>query len=120
MQIQVNEWGKSQEIRTLKEVLKSTGISTKEVLDVTVLNEPITLVEVFQHKTLEERVAEYDGDLVLDGEYDWGEPVGNEVWCTYGCPHKIQRDNIQFEKLALLDLTIREYIKRQITTFRGD
>ena len=34
----------------------------------------------FRHKTLEERAAEYDGKLMLDGEYDWGEPVGREVW----------------------------------------
>lgn len=36
--------------------------------------------EVFRHKTLEERAAEFDGKLLLDGEYDWGEPVGREVW----------------------------------------
>ena len=30
--------------------------------------------------TLEDRAAEYDGKLMLDGEYDWGEPVGREVW----------------------------------------
>lgn len=33
-----------------------------------------------KHKTLEERAAEYNGHLNLDGEYDWGEPVGREVW----------------------------------------
>lgn len=40
----------------------------------------ITLVKTFCHKTLEERAAEFDGKLMLDGEYDWGEPVGREVW----------------------------------------
>ena len=34
----------------------------------------------FKHKTLEERAAEYDGSLGLNGEFDWGEPVGREVW----------------------------------------
>ena len=29
---------------------------------------------------LEERAAEYDGKLMLDGEYDWGDPVGREIW----------------------------------------
>ena len=51
-----------------------------EVLDVTVSNGVITLVKPFRHKTLEERAAEFDGKLMLDGEYDWGEPVGREVW----------------------------------------
>ena len=37
------------------------------------------LVEkIFRHRTLEERAAEFDGKLMLDGEYDWGELVGRE------------------------------------------
>jgi len=32
-----------------------------------------------QHKSLEERAAEFGGSLKLDGEYDWGESVGREV-----------------------------------------
>ena len=34
----------------------------------------------FRHKTLEERITEYDGQHNLDGEFDWGEPVGREIW----------------------------------------
>ena len=34
----------------------------------------------FRHKTLEERTEECGGILVLDTEYDWGEPVGREIW----------------------------------------
>lgn len=34
----------------------------------------------FQHKTLEERATEFGGKLNLDGEYDWGIPVGREIW----------------------------------------
>lgn len=80
MQAQVKEWGNSQGIRLPKEVLKSAGIALNEVLDVTVSKGVITLVKPFRHKTLEERAAEFDGKLMLDGEYDWGEPVGREVW----------------------------------------
>ena len=80
MQAQVREWGNSRGIRLPKEVLRSAGISLNEVLDVVVSNGTITLVKTFRHKTLEERAAEYDGQLKLDGEYDWGEPVGREVW----------------------------------------
>ena len=63
-----------------KEVLRSAGISLNEFLDVTVSDGVITLVKSFRHKTLEERAAEFDGKLMLDGEYDWSEPVGREVW----------------------------------------
>ena len=80
MQAQVKEWGNSQGIRLSKEILKSAGIALNEVLDIKVSNGVITLVKPNRHKTLEERAAEYDGKLMLDGEYDWGEPVGREVW----------------------------------------
>lgn len=80
MQAQVKEWGNSQGIRLSKEILKSAGFALNEVLDVTVSNGVIVLEKTFRHKTLEERAAEFDGKLLLDGEYDWGGPVGREVW----------------------------------------
>lgn len=80
MQAQVKEWGNSQGIRLPKEILKSAGITLNEMLDVTVTDGVITLAKPFRHKTLEERASEYNGRLMLDGEYDLGEPVGREVW----------------------------------------
>lgn len=80
MQAQVKEWGNSQGIRLSKEILKSAGIALNEILDVTVSNGVITLAKPFRHKTLEERTKEFGGKLMLDGEYEWGEAVGREVW----------------------------------------
>ena len=80
MQAQVKEWGNSQGIRLPKEILKSAGISLNDVLDVTVSDGVITLAKPFRHVTLEERAAEFGGKLMLDGEYDWGEPMGREAW----------------------------------------
>lgn len=80
MQVQVKEWGNSQGIRLPKEILQSAGIALNEVLNVTVSNGAIQLAKTWKHKTLEERAAEYGGELNLDGECDWGEPVGREVW----------------------------------------
>ena len=80
MQAQVKEWGNSKGIRLPKEVLKEARIAVNEMLDITVSNGVITLTKPFRHKTLEERAAEFEGKLMLDGEYDWGEPVGKEVW----------------------------------------
>ena len=80
MQVQVKEWGNSQGIRLPKEILQDAGIALNEVLDVIVSNGTIRLEKKWKHKTLEERAAEYGGELNLDGEYDWGEPVGREVW----------------------------------------
>ena len=58
-----------------KDIRKSAGIELNENLDVSVANSVITLMKPFHHKTLEERAAEYDGKLMLDGEYDWGDPL---------------------------------------------
>lgn len=80
MQTQVKEWGNSQGIRLPKDILKSAGIGVNDLLEVSVSNGVITLVKPFRHKTLEERAAAYDGKLMLDGEYDWGAPVGREEW----------------------------------------
>ena len=80
MQTQVKTWGNSQGIRIPKEILQTAGISLEEILDISVTNGVITLVKSIKHKTLEERAAEYNGQLNLDGEYDWGTPVGREVW----------------------------------------
>lgn len=80
MQAQVKEWGNGQGVRLSKEILKSAGISLNDILDITVSNGIITLSKPFRHKTLEERADEFDGKLMIDGEYDWDEPVGKEVW----------------------------------------
>ena len=80
MQAQVKKCGNSQGIRLSKDILKSAGIATNDILDVTISNGVITLVKPFRHRTLEERAAEFNGKLMLDGEYDWGTPVGREVW----------------------------------------
>lgn len=80
MQAQVKTWGNSQGIRIPKEVLQEAEISVDDILDVKVSNGMIMLVKPFRHKTLEERAAEYGGQLHLDGEFDWGEPIGREIW----------------------------------------
>lgn len=80
MQTQVKEWGNGQGIRLSKDILQGAGICVNDVLDVSVSNGVIVLAKPFRHKTLEERAAEFGGKLLLDGEYDWGDPVGREVW----------------------------------------
>lgn len=80
MQAQVKAWGNSQGIRISKDIMREANIAVDDILDVKVDNGMLTLVKPFRHKTLEERAAEFNGKLNLDGEYEWGEPVGREVW----------------------------------------
>lgn len=80
MKVQVKAWGNSQGIRISKDILREADVEIDDELEVKVVNGMITLVKPFRHKTLEERAAEFNGNLNLDGEYNWGEPVGREVW----------------------------------------
>ncbi len=80
MQAQVKAWGNSQGIRIPKEALKAASFSVNDTLDIIVDKGIITLVKPFRHKTLEERAAAYGNKLDLDGEFDWGERKGREVW----------------------------------------
>lgn len=80
MKAEIKKWGNSQGIRLSKEILQMANMGLNEILDISASDGIITLTKAFPHKTLEERAAEYDGKLNLDGEYDWGEPVGREIW----------------------------------------
>ena len=80
MQVQVKTWGNSQGIRLSKDILQAANIGIDDLLEVSVSEGVITLVKTFRHKTLEERAAAFGGELRLDGEFDFGEPVGREVW----------------------------------------
>jgi len=80
MQTQVKTWGNSQGIRIPKEILQEADVVIDEILDIKVSNGVIMLFKPFRHRTLEERAAQYGGRLNLDGEFDWGAPVGREIW----------------------------------------
>ncbi len=80
MQAQIKTWGNSQGIRIPKEILQEVGVGINEILNIRVSNGVILLEKTFRHKTLEERATAFDGNLNLDGECDWDEPVGREVW----------------------------------------
>ena len=80
MQAQIKPWGNSQGIRIPKEILSESGIVVGDDVNIKVSNGRIVIEKSFRHKTLEERAAEFNGNLLLDGEFDFGEAVGREVW----------------------------------------
>ena len=41
-------------------------------------NDSIVLRKQFVHKTFEERLAEYNGEITVC-DFDWGEPAGREI-----------------------------------------
>ncbi len=80
MVAQVKAWGNGQGIRLSKELLNSLNIHKDDLLDIKVEDGKIILSKTFKHKTLEERVKEFGGEMPKFEEYNWGQPEGREVW----------------------------------------
>ncbi len=79
MTAQIVKWGNSQGIRIPKSIMKECGIGLNEDLLISVNGDKIIIERAFRHRTLEERAAEYGGDLGPYEEFDWGVPMGREV-----------------------------------------
>lgn len=80
MDAQIKVWGNSQGIRLPKAMLDELNIGVDDYVNIEVKNGSIVINKRFKHKTLEERYAEFDGEIEQIQEFDWGEPVGREVW----------------------------------------
>lgn len=77
-QVAIRSWGNSLGIRIPKEILDKMQLRASDVLDIDIDNDSIVLRKQFVHKTFEERLAEYDGEISVC-DFDWGEPVGREI-----------------------------------------
>ena len=80
MQTQLKSWGNSQGIRLSKELLSIVGFLPDDVLQIEAADGRIIISKQFVHKTLAERAEKFNGQLNLNEEVTWGDPVGNEVW----------------------------------------
>ncbi len=77
-QVAVKAWGNSQGIRIPKAILEKLNIKVSDTLQIEIKDDTIVLKKTFKHKSFEERVAEYNGEISVCA-YDWGEPVGKEM-----------------------------------------
>ena len=87
MQTTVVKWGNSHGIRLPKAFLKSIDIVENDPVDVTLDNEKIIIKKkkIKKRKRLEQRLYEFYGEnfeniVEPQKEYDWGKPVGKEIW----------------------------------------
>ncbi len=78
MEVAIRSWGNSQGIRIPKEILDRMQLKVSDKLDVTIENDSIVLKKAFSHKTFEERLAEYNGEISIC-DFEWGEPAGREL-----------------------------------------
>ncbi len=77
-QVAIRAWGNSQGIRIPKDILEQMQLKVSDVLEIEVIDESIVLRKQFVHKTFEERLAEYNGEITVC-DFDWGEPAGREI-----------------------------------------
>lgn len=77
---QVKAWGNSQGIRLPKDLMESIGIRLDDFINIEIQGDAMIIKKVFKHKTLEERAAEFGGQLGPYEEFEWDEPVGREQW----------------------------------------
>ena len=80
MVAQVKSWGNSQGIRLPKDLLEGIGVRLNDFLNIEIQGDNIILSKTFKHKTLEERAAEFSGKIGPYEEFEWGDPVGRELW----------------------------------------
>ncbi|MCL2086538.1 MAG: AbrB/MazE/SpoVT family DNA-binding domain-containing protein [Oscillospiraceae bacterium] len=90
----IQRWGNSQAIRLPKIILDSLLLQENDQVDIVAENDSIIIrrsarkrrakksiderLETFYHKPIDEILA--DETLYAPTEYDWGKPMGKEVW----------------------------------------
>lgn len=80
MNTQITKWGNSQGVRLTKELLETAGINMNDEVILVAERGRITIEKSQRHKTLEERAEAFNGKIGPYEEFDWGDPVGREVW----------------------------------------
>jgi len=79
----IQKWGNSQAVRLPKNILEELFLQENDSVEITAVNDNIIIKKATRKrrakKSLEERFENYMGDYQCT-EYDWGKPVGKEVW----------------------------------------
>jgi antitoxin MazE len=75
----VNKWGNSLGLRIPQPVASKVGFTAGTVVSIEVVDNTIVVSPVRKKYSLDELLEGVTPELI-GGEYDWGTPVGKEVW----------------------------------------
>jgi antitoxin MazE len=75
----INRWGNSLGVRIPLPVATELGLKIGTVVEVTIEDGRAVISPVKKKYTLAELLEGVTPDSI-DGEYAWGQPVGNEAW----------------------------------------
>ncbi|MCM1040098.1 MAG: AbrB/MazE/SpoVT family DNA-binding domain-containing protein [Roseburia sp.] len=81
MQATIQKWGNSQGIRIPKAFLDALGMMENDLVELNRVDDNIVIKKVKSNTelTLDDIFKDYDGKNTGE-EFDWGAPVGKEVW----------------------------------------
>lgn len=80
MEVRLQKWGNSMGIRIPSSILKTLNLKSNDILEIVEEDNKI-IITVRKNKkiSLSERFKKYNGKNEVTS-YDWGEPVGKEIW----------------------------------------
>jgi antitoxin MazE len=77
----LGRWGNSQAIRIPQPFSDQLGLKVGDIVDMKLCGDHIEITKTPEERhTLQARREQWNGKRYETSEYDWGEPVGNEVW----------------------------------------
>ena len=90
----IKKWGNSQGVRLSKIILEAAVLKENDEVEISVEDNSIIIKKAARKRrakvSIEERLEEYykkpiddilaDNTLYNPKEYDWGKPVGREIW----------------------------------------
>jgi antitoxin MazE len=79
MTVIVNKWGNSLGVRISQPLANEVDLTAGDAVNVEVIDNKIVISPLKKKYQLEELLVGVTPDLI-GGAYDWGEPVGQEIW----------------------------------------
>ena len=83
MYTNIQKWGNSQAVRLPKNILEAISLKENDRVEIVASGGDIIIKKTARSrrakKSLEERFQNYTGDYKC-AEFEWGNPVGKEVW----------------------------------------
>lgn len=75
----IAKWGNSLAIRIPKNIVEQTELKEGTAISIDVTDNSIVITPKKTEYTLDDLLAGASKED-FEGEYDWGEPVGEEIW----------------------------------------
>jgi antitoxin MazE len=75
----INKWGNSLGVRISKSIANKAGFEEGMEVEMKVEGDKITISPAKKKYQLDDLLIGVTPELI-EGEYDWGQPVGKEVW----------------------------------------